>query len=154
MRIATSNNEALCINGETIERVTHFTYLGSIIENTGGTEANTTACIRKAQTTFSALYKIWHSMAYSTQTKLRFFNSNVKAVLFYSCETWKNSNSITAKLQVFINKCLRKIFRIYWPDQIRNKELWKRSKQPRIDLQIRKRKWEWLGHNCKDHPMS
>jgi len=27
-----------------------------------------------------------------------------------------------------------------------NKELWKRTKQRRIDLQIRKRKWGWLGH--------
>jgi hypothetical protein len=61
-------------------------------------------------------------------------------------ETWKNSKSITAKLQVFINKYLRKILRIFWPDQIMNNELWKRMKQPRIDLHIRKRKWGWLGH--------
>ena len=46
-------------------------------------------------------------------------------------------DNITTKLQVFINKCLRKILRIFWPDQITNKELWKRTKQPRIDLQIR-----------------
>jgi hypothetical protein len=45
MHIAMNNNEALCIHGKTIERVTQFTYLGSIIDNIGGTEANTTACI-------------------------------------------------------------------------------------------------------------
>jgi hypothetical protein len=149
MRIAMNNNEALCIHGETIERVTQFTYLGSIIDNTGDTEADTTARIRTAQTTFSALNKIWHSTAYSTQTKLRIFNTNVKSVLLYGCETWKNSKGITAKLQLFINKCLRKIFRIYWPDQITNKELWKRSKQLWIDLQIRKRTWGWLGQTLR-----
>jgi len=69
----------------------------------------------------------------------------VQAVLRYGCETWKNSKSITAKLQVFINKCLRKILKIFWTDRIMNEELWKRTKQPRIDMQIRKRKWEWLG---------
>ncbi|GFG39739.1 hypothetical protein Cfor_08763 [Coptotermes formosanus] len=94
MRIAMNNNEALCIHGETIERVTQFTYLGSIIDNTGDTEADTTARIRTAQTTFSALNKIWHSTAYSTQTKLRIFNTNVKSVLLYGCETWKNSKGI------------------------------------------------------------
>jgi hypothetical protein len=73
----------------------------------------------------------------------------VKAVLFYGCETWKNSDSITAKLRVFIDKCLRKILRIFWPDQITNKELWKHMKQPRIDLQIRKCKWGWLGHTLR-----
>ena len=104
------------------------------------------ARIRKAQTAFSALNKIWQSTTYSTQTKLRIFNTNVKAVLLYGCETWKNSKYITTKLQVFVNKSLRKILRIFWPDQITNNELWKRTKQPWIDLQIRKRKWGWLGH--------
>ena len=95
---------------------------------------------------FSALNKIWHSTTYSTQTKLCIFNMNVKAVLLYGCEIWKNSKYITTKLQVFINKSLRKILRIFCPDQITNNELWKRTKQPRIDLQIRKCKWGWLGH--------
>jgi hypothetical protein len=40
-----NNNETLCIHGETIERVTQFAYLWSIIDNTGGTEVDTTACI-------------------------------------------------------------------------------------------------------------
>jgi len=137
MRIAINNKESLCIHSETIKRVTQFAYLGSIIDSTGGTEADITAYIRKAQTAFSTLKNIWLSMAYSTQTKLRIFNTNVKAVLLYGCETWKNSKSITAKLQIFINKCLRKIMRNFWPDQTTNKELWKCMKQPKIHLQIR-----------------
>ena len=134
--------------------MTQFAYLGSIIDNTGGTKTDTTARIRMVQIAFSALNKIWHPTAYSTQTKLRIFNTNMKAVLLYGCETWKNSKSITAKLQVFINKCLRKIFRIFWPDQIRNEELWKRMKQPRMYLQIRKRKWfrsVWPSENIRRH---
>jgi len=104
MRIAMNNNETLCIHSETIERLTQFAYLGSIIDDTGCTEAGTTDRVRKAQIAFSALNKICHSTAYSTQTKLRIFNTNVQAVLLYGCETWKNSKSITAKLQFFINK--------------------------------------------------
>jgi len=103
----------LCIYSETIEKVSQFAYLGSIIDNRGGMEADITARIQEAQIAFSALNKIWHSMAYSTQTKLRIFNTNVKAVLLYGCETWKNSKCTTAKLHVFINKCFRKILRIF-----------------------------------------
>jgi hypothetical protein len=73
----------------------------------------------------------------------------VKAVLLYGCETWKNSKYITTKLQVFINKRLRKTLRIFWPDQITNNDMWKRTKRPRIDLQIRRRKWGWLGHTLR-----
>jgi hypothetical protein len=41
MRIAMKNNhETLHIQEEPIEKVTQFVYLGSIIDNTGGTEAD------------------------------------------------------------------------------------------------------------------
>jgi len=50
---------------------------------------------------------------------------------------------------VFINKSLRKILRIFWQDQITNNEMWKRTKQPRIDPQFRRRKWGWLGHSLR-----
>jgi hypothetical protein len=73
----------------------------------------------------------------------------MKAVLLYGCETWKNSSYVTTKLQVFITESLRKILRIFWLDQITNNELWKHTKQPRIDLQIRRRKWGWLGHTLR-----
>jgi hypothetical protein len=53
-----NNKESLCIHSETIERVTQFAYLGSIIHNTGGTEADITAHIQKAQTAFSTPNKI------------------------------------------------------------------------------------------------
>jgi hypothetical protein len=115
-----------------------------------GTEGDITARIRKGQIAFSALNNIWHSTAYSTQTDLCIFNTKVKAVLPCGCETWKKQKSVTAKLKVFVNKCLRKILRMFWPDQITNSELWKRKEQPRIHLQISKRKWLWLGLHCGD----
>jgi hypothetical protein len=93
------------------------------MDNTGGNEADIKARIRKDKAAFSALNKLWRSTTYSTQTKLRIFNMNVKAVLLYGCESWKNSKYITTKLQVFINKSLRKILRIFWLDQITNNEL-------------------------------
>ena len=40
-----NNNGILCMYSETIERVTQFAYLGSIIDNTGVTVADITALI-------------------------------------------------------------------------------------------------------------
>ena len=52
------------------------------------------------------------------KTKLRIFNTSIKIVLLYACETWKVTDNISNKLQVFVNKCLRTINRIFWPKQL------------------------------------
>jgi len=76
-----------------MEIVKQFAYLGSIIDNTVGTETDITTRIRKAQIAFGALNKISHSTAFLTATKLRIFNTNVKAVLLYGCETCKKTQN-------------------------------------------------------------
>jgi len=61
------------------------------------------------------------------------------------CETWKNPSQITRRLQTFINKCLRRIMNIKWTDKITNEELWRITKQKSIKIQIKRRKWRWIG---------
>jgi len=51
--------------------------------------------------------------------------------------------------QVFVNKCLRNIISIRWPNTINNKELWKKTKQQPIETVIRTRKWKWIGHTLR-----
>jgi hypothetical protein len=55
--------------------------------------------------------------------KLRIFSSNVKAVLLYGAETWTSNTVIRRELQTFINRCLRNILNIHWPEKIRTEEL-------------------------------
>jgi hypothetical protein len=74
--------------------------------------------IGKADFAFVQLYPIWKNSNISRKTKLRIFSSNVKAVLLYGAETWKSNTVITRKLQTFINRCLRKILNIHWPEKI------------------------------------
>ena len=97
------------IEGSVVEDVDEFVYLGSKISKTGGTDEDVTARIKKAQQAFAILRPVWKLTAISTRMKLRVFNSNVKAVLLYGAETWKVTNSISRKIQTFINKCLRHI---------------------------------------------
>ena len=55
-------------------------------------------------------------------------------------------------IQVFVNRCLRRIFRIFWPRKIRNIELWKRENMKEMNLQVRKRKFGWIGHTLRKDP--
>jgi hypothetical protein len=89
---------------------------------------------------FVQLCRIWKNKNIRMKTKLNIFNSNVKAVLLYGCETWKVTNSITQKLQSFINRCLRRILNVRWPDGISNRMLWEKTGGKPIELQIKKRK--------------
>ena len=109
IKVNSNAREQIMINNLGIEDVTSFTYLGSVINITGGTDEDVMARIRKARSAFNTLASIWRSKEITTTTKLRIFNSNVKSVLLYGSETWRMTEKTVSKLQTFINRCLRRI---------------------------------------------
>jgi len=38
---------------------------------------------------------------------------------------------------------------IKWTDKITNEELWRITKQKPIEIQIKRRKWNWIGHTLR-----
>ena len=92
---------------------------------------------------------MWKASKISISTKIRLFNSNVKSVLLYGCETWKTTQGVINKLQVFANRCLRKILKLKWTDKIRNEQLWERTGHLPIQNEIGRRRWKWVGHTLR-----
>jgi len=107
MRIGARQQKSLGLHGEAVERVSEFSYLGSISNKTGKTDEDITARLRKAQSTFSILMPVWKEKCIRLQTKLRIFNTNVKSALLHGSETWTSTKIRIKILQTFINKCLR-----------------------------------------------
>jgi hypothetical protein len=64
----------------------------------------------------------------------------VNAVLLYGCTTWERINNAENHLQVYINRCLRKILNVKWPNTITNAELWNTTRQISTVEQIIKNK--------------
>ena len=91
----------------------------------------------------------WKTGNISTKTKLQLFNSNVKSILLYGSETWSITNQTENKIQVFINKCLRKILKIYWSERISNVNLWAANDEHPIPVQIRRQ--EESGNGLATH---
>jgi hypothetical protein len=52
-------------------------------------------------------------------------------------------------LQTFINKCLRQIINIKWTGKITNEELWRNTELKPIEIKIKRRKWNWIGHTLR-----
>ena len=149
LRINATTNAPIKLEGSDLEDVNTFEYLGSKIDEHGGTDIDVQARINKARSAFACLNKIWQTKSMSSKTKLRLFNSNVLSVLLYGAETWFLNKAHETKLQTFINKCLRRIHQIYWPNTISNRDLLLRSNMTGVKTIVRQRKWRWLGHTLR-----
>ena len=149
IRINATVNAPITVNGEPVKEVESFVYLGSVIDKQGGTDRDVAARIGKARGAFVTLKNIWAAKEINLKTKIRIFNSNVKTVLLYGCETWRTTKKMLQRIQTFINSCLRRIYHIRWQDKIRNEDLWERAGQASVDRQILQRKWGWIGHTLR-----
>ena len=153
IKINTTARTPVTVGAKPIKVVESFVYLGSIVDQQGGTDRDVTARVGKARRAFIMLRKIWATRDISMLTKLRIFNSNVKSVLLYGCETWRTTKTMLQKIQTFINTCLRRICNIRWPERIRNEDLWEQAGQAPAAEQLLRRKWGWIGHTLRK-PMS
>lgn len=149
MRVNSQCTTQFKLMGEHIEDVDCFCYLGSIISKSGGSKEDIKNRLCKAKQAYGTLNKFWRARSISTSTKFKVFNSNVKSVLLYGCETWNLSERETQNIQAFVNRCLRRILQIFWPATISNSDLWNRTCQTPVKLDIRSRKFKWLGHTMR-----
>ena len=95
----------------------------------GDSELDVKRRISKASQAFSTcmLKNIWKSKKLSRNTKIRIFRSNAVSVLLYGCESWKVTTTISRMLEVFQNRCRRRILNIFWPNTISNIELHRKT---------------------------
>lgn len=153
MRIRTKGraNPIIC-RDQQIEKVDEFVYLGSKINPEEGSHPDIQARINKAHTAFNMLRPVWRSRGLTNKTKIRLFNSNVLSVLLYGCETWGLTKEALRRLEVFLNKRLRFILRLWWPIHVTTEELLRMANQEPLENVIRRRRWRWLGHTLRKDP--
>jgi hypothetical protein len=142
-------NQAIRLNKENIKRSLDFCYLGSVVAEDGGASIDVKTRIQKARGSFSKLRKVWTSTSIRKDNKIKIFNACVKSVLLYGSETWLVASEIWRKIRPFFNRYLRYILRIWWPNIISNKDFWTITGQEDINLEIRKRKFGWIGHTLR-----
>ena len=97
MRANNKQQDKIKLKGEELEDVKSFTYLGSIITKSGGTEEDVKSRICKARLAFNAFRPVWNASSISTKTKLCISTTNVIATLPYGSETWKVTEKVSSK---------------------------------------------------------
>lgn len=138
------------VDGESLENVEEFVYLGSLLtwDNDCGKEIKRR--IAKAAGAMAGFGSIWRSREISIQTKIKIIKTCIFSVLLYACETWTLRKHDKDKLLAFEMRCYRRTLRIRWQQKITNKEVRKRVKNTRnIIQQIMERKLNFFGHVCR-----
>ena len=140
----------LILQGEQLDIVERFTYLGSCISSDGSVTDEVKARISKARTAFANLRHLWRQKGLPLELKGRVYRATVRAVLLYGSETWSVRAEDVRRLQVFDNRCLRTIAHVGWSQRIRNEVIRKRVLGDNFDSTIKecieRNQLRWLGH--------
>ena len=90
-----SGHEAapITVNGEVVEVVNSFVYLGSTISSGSNSHSEVMRRIGLASSVIDHLSRIWLQRHLSLTTKCRLYSSCILAVLLYASETWTLTKS-------------------------------------------------------------
>ena len=143
-------NTEIKVNGQKLETLTSFKYLGSIITDEG---SKPEILSRIAQTTaaLTMLKPVWIDKSISLSSKIRLMRSFVTSNFLYDCESWTLTAELQRRIQAMEMRCYRKILRISYKDHVTNEEVCakiQRAIGPHEDLAtiVKRRKLKWYEH--------
>ena len=131
------SSEDVVVNGEEVEDVEEFVYLGATVNKEGGGSRDITNRLQKARGAFQRLGKVWATRGIGRRTKIRLFKTLVRPVLLYGCKTWKIIKADERKLNSFQCQCLGRILRIRWQQRIINKRVVEMAEVNDISCEVR-----------------
>jgi len=137
----------ITINGQRLNTVNRFTYLGSTLSQNVTIDDEVNVRIARASYTFGRLYpNVWNRRGITTQTKLKVYRAVVLPTLLYACETWTVYQRHARKLNHFHTTSLRKILGIKWQYKIPDTEVLAKAGLPSISTILMQSQLRWAGH--------
>ena len=141
-------NTEIKVNGQKLEAVTSFKYLGSVI-----TDNKPEILSRIAQTTaaLTRLKPIWNDRSISLGSEIRLMSSLVTFLFLYACESRTLTKELQRRIQATEMSYYRKILHISYKDHVTDEEVRAKLQQaigPHADLLtiVKRRKLQWYGH--------
>jgi hypothetical protein len=137
------SNIPLTLNGEAIESVENFKYLGSQMQSTEKDFE-----VRKGQAwgAYRQLSNIWKSKTTPVHLKINIFKASCLSILLYGSETWVLTQKLRNELDSFATNCYRYILGVKRLDKVSNNEIYERVKQIPLSVTLGERQLTWIGH--------
>ena len=110
------------VNGQKLETVTSFKYLGSVITEEG---FKPEILSRRVQTTaaLTRMKPVWNDRGISLISKIRLICSLVTSIFLYACKSWTFTAEVQRRIQTMEKKCHRKILRTSYSDHVTDEEV-------------------------------
>ena len=139
------------MNGQQLEEVNAFKYLGATLTRDSRSTAEIKTRIAIATSTMAKLDKVWRSKDISFPTKMKLYRALALSTLLYGCESWTMTAETTKRVQSFETKCFRRMLGISWSERKTNDFV--RAQVTSLDgpqdpllAIIKRRKLTWFGH--------
>ena len=110
----------IIMNGEEMEEVNQFKYLGATLKKNGSSEGEIRIRIATATSAIVRLDKIWTSKMINFTLKYNLYKSLVLSIFIYGCESWTILESMKKKIIAFENKSYRRLLGITYRQKITN----------------------------------
>ena len=143
-------NTEIKVNGQNLETVTSFKYLGSVITDEGS-KPELLCRIAQATAALTRLKPVWIDRSISLSSKIRLMRPLVTSIFLYACESWTLTAELQRRIQAMEMRCYHKILHISHKDHVTNEEFHAKIQQatgPHKDLLtiVKRRKLQWYGH--------
>ena len=137
----------IAIEGQHIEQVTSYMYLGSLITEDGRSENEINRRRMIARATFTNMRTLLSCRGINLKTRLRAIKCYIWLTLLYGAETWTITKSLLSRLDAFEMWVYRRVLKISWTEKITNEEVLRRMGTGReIVRKFKTRKLQYLGH--------
>ena len=135
------------LNGERLEEVDSFKYLGSQIGRGGGVEEDVNFRVGEARKVAGAMKRLWRNEGMGMEAKKVLYEGVVVPTVLYGSETWGLREAERRKLDVFEMGCLRSMCRLSLRDRVRNEEVRRRAGVERkLSGRVDQSVLRWFGH--------
>ncbi|KAK3883301.1 hypothetical protein Pcinc_012338 [Petrolisthes cinctipes] len=152
-KILTDGDDNIRIDGEEVQRVNEFVFLGSMLPFTS---KDVNRRIALASAAFGRLQRtVWSRRDISLKLKVRLYKSLILPIAIYAGETWTLRAEDTRRLEVFEMRCLRAIMGIRRIQRVTNEHIRRElNVNETITEIIRRKRLKWFGHTMRRPPES
>ena len=135
------------IDGETVQTVTDFIFLGSKITADGERSQEIKRCLLRGRKSKANQDSILKSRDITLLTKVHLVKAMVFPVVMYGCESWTIEKAEHRRIDVFELWCWRRISRVPWTARRSNQPILKEiSPEYSLEGLMLKLKSQYFGH--------